>query len=69
MIDLSFFKGPGIVGGLLGGLVLGILTGKIVTFLLLGLMFGIFSEDEYDADHMTPRAKRRNAQRMGTSDA
>jgi len=68
MINLSLFKGPGVAIGLLVGLVLGILTGKIVTFILLGLLFGIFAEDEYDAEHRKPQLYIRDkAGEIGTS--
>lgn len=69
MKNQFLFKGPGVALGLFIGLIIGVLTDKIVTFLLLGFMFGLFAEEEYDADHMSPEAKRRNHEHLGTSDA
>ena len=67
-MNLPLFKGPGVAFGLLIGLIVGVLTGKIVTFLLLGLMFGIFAEDEYDAEHSEPRIRLRDRTgEIGTS--
>jgi len=69
-MNLSLFKGPGVFAGLVIGLIVGVLTGKVVTFVLLGLMFGIFAEDEYDAEHPLPRVPLRDKEGgIGTLDA